>query len=72
MQEAYAKVKELFTSKALLVHYDAELKLKLVCDASNYGIGAVISHVMDDYEEKSVASASRTFTKSERNYVPLI
>ena len=48
--------------------YDEKRKLILACDASPYGVGAVISHVMDDGEEHPIAFASRTLTKSERNY----
>ena len=43
-------------------------KLILACDASPYGVGAVISHVMDDGEEHLIAFASRTLTKSGRSY----
>ena len=52
----------------VLVPYDEKRKLILACDASPYGVGAVISHLMDDGEEHPIPFASRTLTKSERNY----
>ncbi len=52
----------------VLVPYDEKRKLILACDASLYGVGAVISHVMDDEQERPIAFAPRTLTKSERNY----
>ena len=42
--------------------------MHLAGDASAYGIGAVISHVMDDGTERPVAFASLTLLLSERNY----
>jgi hypothetical protein len=50
------------------VHYDPALSLKLDCDASAVGIGAVLSHVMRNGEEKPIAYASRSLNKAERNY----
>nr|XP_054759405.1 uncharacterized protein K02A2.6-like [Lytechinus pictus] len=70
-QEAYEKCKRMLTSDALLVHYDNRRELKMYCDASSYGVGAVISHVMDNGETKPIAFASRTLTKSERNYAQI-
>ena len=52
----------------MLVHYDPTLPLRLAGDASNYGIGAVISHVMPNGSERPIAFASRTLLASERNY----
>ena len=70
-QKAYEKCKQMLTSETLLVHYDPKLKLKLDCDASSYGVGAVISHVFDNGDEKPIAYASRTLGPSERNYAQI-
>ena len=70
-QEAYNACKEGLTSDSVLVHYDVTRELRLACDASSYGLGAVISHVMDDGRERPIAYASRTLTSSEKNYAQI-
>ena len=62
------KVKQRLVSSRVLVHYDCELPLRLATDASDYGVGAVISHVFPNGEEKPIAFASRTLTQAEKNY----
>ena len=42
--------------------------MRLAADASSCGIGAVLSHVFDDGEERPIAYASRTLSSSEQNY----
>lgn len=64
---AFAQLKALLSSSPVLVHYDPNSSLRLACDASAYGVGAVISHIMPDESEKPIAFASRTLTKAERN-----
>ena len=52
----------------LLVYYDLKKPLRLACDTSTYGIGAVISHVMENGEERPIAFATRSLSASECNY----
>ena len=54
-----------------MVHYDSTRQLVLACDAFQYGLGAVLSHIMDDGQEHPVAYASRTLTPAEKNYSQL-
>ena len=67
-QTAFGLAKEMLQSDSLLVHYDGSKKLVLECDASPYGVGAVLSHVMEDGTERPVGYASRTLSPSEMNY----
>ena len=60
-QRAYERCKTSLSSDALLVHYDAKQELRLTCNASSHGLGEVISHVMDDGQERPIALVSRTF-----------
>ena len=66
--KAFNGAKKAISSTGVLVHYDPNLQqLTLAGDASAYGIGAVISHVLPDGSEKPIAFASRTLTASECN-----
>jgi len=66
--QTFQRSKELISNNALLVHYDPDKQLLLQTDASPYGLGAVISHVMPNGTEKPIAFASRTLSPSEKNY----
>ena len=52
----------------MLTHYNPYLQVRLTCDSSAYGLGAVISHVMENGEERPIAFASRTLSAAEKNY----
>ena len=69
--EAFDAVKKLLLSSRVLVHFDDSLPLVLSCDASPYGIGAVLSHIMPNGDERPVSFASRTLTETEKKYAQL-
>ncbi|CAC5387447.1 unnamed protein product [Mytilus coruscus] len=60
--------KSLLKSSKVLVHYDPNKDIILSCDASPYGIGAVLSHKMEDGCDRPVGYVSRTLAPAERNY----
>lgn len=70
-QKAFEAAKSLLSQDTALAHYDVKRALKLYCDASAYGLGACLVHIMDDNSEKPVAYASRTLTKSEMAYAQI-
>ena len=64
----FDEAKRLLQSSVVLAHYDPSKKLVLACDASPYGVGAMLSQYQDDETEKPVAFASRSLSKAEKNY----
>ena len=64
-------MKKLLQSSRVLVHFDPSLPLIPSCDASPYGLGAVLSHKMPNGEERPVGFASRTLTATELKYSQL-
>ena len=67
-EEAWNRAKRLIASDLVLVHYDPQLPLRLACDASPYGLGTVLSHVMPDGTEKPIFFGSRSLTSAEKNF----
>lgn len=69
-EEAVRKVKQAIQASKFLTHFDPNKPLKLECDASPVGVGAVLSHRINgtDYP---IGFRSRTLSKAERNYSQL-
>ena len=66
-QQAFDGLKGLLTSARVLAYPTREGRFVLDTDASDHGIGAVLSQLQDGVE-RPIAFASRTLSKSERNY----
>jgi len=69
--KAFTKIKESILSNKVLEHYNPNLELIVASDASPFEVRAVLSHKMPDGSEKPIAFASRTLSKSEKNYTQI-
>lgn len=69
--EVFEKSKQLIQSSEVLVHYDTQKDLIMACDASPYGVGAVLSNQMEAGKVRPISFMSRTLTPAERNYSQL-
>ena len=56
-QQAFEKSKQALIGSSALAHYDATKPLQLACDASPYGVGAVLSQHDENGNERPVAFA---------------
>ena len=67
----HSRGKDLLQSSDLLLHLDSEESLILACDALPYGLGAVLSHWMQDGSKRPIAFPPHTPTSAERKYSQL-
>ena len=70
-EEAFRHAKELLKSNRVLIHFNDTLPLVLSCDASPYGVGAVLAHRLPNGDERPVGFASRTLSIAEKKYSQL-
>ena len=70
-QQTFETSKEMLKSTKLIVQYGRKKGVPLQCDASPYGIGGVLSQVLEDGSEKPIAYASSTLAPAETNYSQL-
>ena len=66
-EQAFTEAKQLVCRAPVLAHYNVATPIKLYCDASAYGVGACLMHVIEG-KEKPVVYASRLLTPVEINY----
>ena len=69
-QKAFERSKQMLLDAPVLVHYNPAKELVFSCDASPYGIGAVLSHIGPAGEEP-VPFASSKLNVTERKYSKL-
>ena len=67
-ERAFEKVKQSLASDRVLIRYTPDLPIRLASDASPYGLGAVLSHVLPTGDEHPIAFASRKLSKAEQGY----
>uniref|UniRef100_A0A914L5U3 Reverse transcriptase/retrotransposon-derived protein RNase H-like domain-containing protein n=1 Tax=Meloidogyne incognita TaxID=6306 RepID=A0A914L5U3_MELIC len=67
-EKAFEQIKSILSSDLLLTHFDPQFEIIVTADASNYGVGAVISHKYSDGSEKAIEYASKSLSNSEKNY----
>lgn len=66
-ESSFIKIKEALVSSPVLSQPDFSQPFTIQCDASNTGLGGVLTQVLDG-EEKVIAYASRSLSRAERNY----
>ena len=66
-ESAVKKVKGVLSSDKVLVHFQSEKEVVLICDASPTGVGAILAQIHEG-DERPVAYASRALNSAERNY----
>ena len=64
--DVFTESKKWLHSGRLLVHYDPSRELVLCCDASPYGVGAVLCHRRPDGTDQPIAFSSRTLSKRNK------
>ena len=68
---SFERSKQLLTSQQCLTHFDPRLPLLLATDASPWGISGILSHIMPDGQEKPIAFASKSLSKTQLKYSQL-
>jgi len=67
-QEAFKQLKQVFTSKPLLVALDIDKEFRVEADTSNFATGRVLLIKCEDNKWRPVAYISKLLNEMERNY----
>ena len=67
-QCSFEEAKSRLVATPVLTHYNPKLPILMAGYASQYGIGAVISHLMPDGSERPIAFVSHTLSGAEKQH----
>ncbi|UYV76620.1 K02A2.6-like [Cordylochernes scorpioides] len=67
-RKAFREIKEIISSDQILIAYDPKLPIRLSCDSSSYRLGAVLSQIDVDGNERPIYFISRTLSQAEKKY----
>jgi len=67
-EEAFTKLKEIFTMKPVLAAPNLDKEMRVEADASDYATGGVLSVRGEDEKWRPVAFISKSLNDTERNY----
>ncbi|XP_011859929.1 PREDICTED: uncharacterized protein K02A2.6-like [Vollenhovia emeryi] len=67
-ETAFIAAKKAFTNNEILAHYNSKLSLIVACDASSYGVGAVLSQQYLEGNERVIQYASQSLSQTQRKY----
>ena len=70
-EKAFNQSKRALVNSPALAHYDTSKPIRLTCDASPYKVGAVISQVEKNGQERPVAFASKSLSTAKNNTLKL-
>ena len=67
-EKAILKVNEEITNVVELSHFSRNKEIRIICEASRQGLGAVLQQKQNEKEWKPICFASRFFTDFEMKY----
>jgi len=67
-EEAFGKLKAVFTTELVLVIPDIDKKMRVEADASNYAMGGMLSTKCKDGKWRPMAFISKSLNATKRNY----
>ena len=70
-EDALQALKQEFAKPPVLVPYDLKKRTIISTDASNKGLGVVMTQIQEDNSERLVTAASRSLTSAEEGYATI-
>ena len=67
-EQAFQKLKALFSSAPMMRHYDPDKEIWVETDASDFGLCGIVTQLFEDGIWHPIAFASRKMQPAERNY----